>query len=235
MGNHRIQVFTSEGAFLRQWGSEGRGVGQFRHPLDIAVDGDGIAYVAGWGNNRIQVFAPEHPAPHPVHGLALNGSFEGTPDLVHWAYGGELPLTLVEAARHGRRAVRLGQPVPAAPQPYGKAWLRQTMYVRPEWQRPVLTFHYRLFVNDVVEHSDMIVWLSRIDGAWLADIVRDGYSGPRAPPPAHDMGWRGTEYDLSAHKGQHVRLIFENRNLHGNMSLGIWTLIDDVRVVDAGP
>jgi hypothetical protein len=36
-------------------------------------------------------------------------------------------------------------------------------------------------------------------------------------------------------RGQHVRLIFENRNLHDDLSLGIWTSVDDVRVVDAGP
>ena len=55
------------------------------------------------------------------------------------------------------------------------------------------------------------------------------------------MGWRTASYDLTAFKGQHVRLIFENRNLYGGNpdpeknSRGIWTLVDDVRVVDAGP
>jgi hypothetical protein len=49
------------------------------------------------------------------------------------------------------------------------------------------------------------------------------------------MGWRTASYDLSPFKGRHVRLIFENRNLHGNLSLGNWTILDDVRVVDAGP
>jgi hypothetical protein len=31
-----------------------------------------------------------------------------------------------------------------------------------------------------------------------------------------------------------VRVMFENRNLH-YISWGIWTIVDDVRVVDAGP
>jgi hypothetical protein len=79
------------------------------------------------------------------------------------------------------------------------------------------------------------MWLSRTNGGWLADVVRDGYVGLNAPPPAHDMGWRKAEFDLSAYKGQQVRLIFENRNLHHDLSLGIWTLVDDVRVVAAGP
>jgi hypothetical protein len=199
------------------------------------VDEDGTVYVADSVDGRIQVFAPEHPSPDPVHGLALNGSFEESPDLAPWAYGGGLPVTLVETALHGGRAVQLGEPVPAAPLPYGKAWLRQTIYVRPEWAQPVLSFHYRMFVNDSIDHSDLLVWLADADGVRLADVVRDGYPGPDAPPPGQDLGWRTTSYDLTALKGETVRLIFENRNLDGNASLGIWTLVDDVRVVDSGP
>ena len=76
-------------------------------------------------------------------------------------------------------------------------------------------------------------------GGRLAEILRDGFRSchdpPQAPPAGYDLGWRSGSYDLSAFKGQHVRLIFENRNLHHDLSLGIWTLVDDVRVVDAGP
>jgi len=234
-GNSRIQAFTAEGTFLRQWGSDGSEVGYFREPSGIAVDEGGAVYVADTGNDRIQVFAPDHPPPDPVHGLALNGSFEDTPDLTHWAYGGELPVTLVDVSHHGSHAVRLGAPTPAAPQSYGKAWLRQTMYIRPEWAQPVLSFDYRMYVNDVLDRSDLIVWLSDGDGLWLADVVCDGYPWPSAPPPGHDMGWRTASYDLNAFKGQTVQLIFENRNLNHDQSLGIWTFVDDVRVVDAGP
>jgi len=49
------------------------------------------------------------------------------------------------------------------------------------------------------------------------------------------MGWRTAEVDLRAYRGQNVRLIFENRNLEHDRSLGMWTLVDDVRLVDAGP
>ena len=34
--NDRIQVFTLDGDFLRMWGSEGDGPGQFNHPRGIA-------------------------------------------------------------------------------------------------------------------------------------------------------------------------------------------------------
>jgi len=54
--NHRIQVFDSNGAFLRQWGVQGDGDGQFNEPWGIAVDGDGNVYVADTWNHRIQKF-----------------------------------------------------------------------------------------------------------------------------------------------------------------------------------
>ena len=43
--------------FLRKWGSEGRGDGEFIHPLGLAIDGAANVYAAD--NNRIQVFDPE--------------------------------------------------------------------------------------------------------------------------------------------------------------------------------
>tara|TARA_Y100000780_G_scaffold20504_1_gene17399 strand:+ start:158 stop:709 length:552 start_codon:yes stop_codon:yes gene_type:complete len=36
--NHRVQVFDSNGRFLRKWGSEGSGDGQFNRPTGIAID-----------------------------------------------------------------------------------------------------------------------------------------------------------------------------------------------------
>ena len=101
----------------------------------------------------------------------------------------------------------------------------------------MLNFRYRMFGNGIMDYSDFYVWLSRSDGAWLADVLRDGYEDPKdyAPPPGHDMDWRTASFGLTPWKGQHVRLIFENRNLHDGISLGIWTQLDDVRVVDAGP
>lgn len=56
-GNHRVQVFAPDGEFLRQWGGEGDGQGQFREPWGIAVDQErGFVYVADTWNHRIQKF-----------------------------------------------------------------------------------------------------------------------------------------------------------------------------------
>jgi hypothetical protein len=54
--NHRIQKFTSTGAFLTKWGSFGIGDGEFNLPMGIAVDSSGNVYVTEYENNRIQKF-----------------------------------------------------------------------------------------------------------------------------------------------------------------------------------
>jgi hypothetical protein len=44
-GNARVDVFTPQGRFLRQFGSYGSGKGQFLRPFDLAVDNVGNVYV----------------------------------------------------------------------------------------------------------------------------------------------------------------------------------------------
>ena len=59
--NHRIQVRDPDGRWRVAGGkagggdgAEGSGTGQFRYPSDIAVDGNGVVWVADGGNHRIQ-------------------------------------------------------------------------------------------------------------------------------------------------------------------------------------
>ena len=44
-GNARVEVFTPEGRFVRQFGSLGRGNGQFLSPFELVVDKGGNVYV----------------------------------------------------------------------------------------------------------------------------------------------------------------------------------------------
>jgi hypothetical protein len=55
-GNARVLEYTSKGERVRQWGSAGNGPGQFRQPHGIAVDDQGILYVADRQNGRLQRF-----------------------------------------------------------------------------------------------------------------------------------------------------------------------------------
>ena len=54
--NHRIQVFTVDGVYLRQFGKKGKGEGELNEPVSIAIDSYNVVYVGEWKNNRISVF-----------------------------------------------------------------------------------------------------------------------------------------------------------------------------------
>ncbi len=53
--NHRINVFTTDGAFVRNMGSVGSDLGQFRFPYGMVEDQEGHLIVCEFGNNRVQM------------------------------------------------------------------------------------------------------------------------------------------------------------------------------------
>jgi DNA-binding beta-propeller fold protein YncE len=55
-GNARVLEYNAKGERVRQWGSPGTGPGQFNQPHGIAVDDQGIVYVADRNNARVQRF-----------------------------------------------------------------------------------------------------------------------------------------------------------------------------------
>ena len=62
--NHRIQVFTAEGQYLRQFGGEGSGDGEL-NPTGICIDREDVVYVTTWDKNQVSLFncdgAPVRP------------------------------------------------------------------------------------------------------------------------------------------------------------------------------
>jgi DNA-binding beta-propeller fold protein YncE len=54
--NDRIQVFSPEGVWLREWGGHGYEPGQFLKPRALVIDENDVLYVADSCNHRIQVF-----------------------------------------------------------------------------------------------------------------------------------------------------------------------------------
>ncbi|MDQ6664759.1 MAG: peptidyl-alpha-hydroxyglycine alpha-amidating lyase family protein [Acidobacteriota bacterium] len=55
-GNARVLEYSPDGKLIREWGSAGNGPGQFHQPHGIAVDSDGVVYVADRQNGRLQRF-----------------------------------------------------------------------------------------------------------------------------------------------------------------------------------
>lgn len=57
-GNSRVVHFSSGGAQLNAWGTQGSALGQFRNPHGVAVGAGGLVFVADTDNDRVQVFEP---------------------------------------------------------------------------------------------------------------------------------------------------------------------------------
>ena len=57
--NHRVQIFSSEGNFLRSFGKKGVMVGEFDNPQGITFHNNGNIFVADRYNHRIQIFSGE--------------------------------------------------------------------------------------------------------------------------------------------------------------------------------
>ena len=54
--NHRVQLYTSDGNYLRSFGRLGSKEGQFNKPTGLAFGKNGHIFVADSGNHRIQIF-----------------------------------------------------------------------------------------------------------------------------------------------------------------------------------
>lgn len=238
-GNHRIQIINQAEESIAIFGSPGSETAQFRDPISVVKMVDGDVYAVDQGNLRIQQFTLNPPPNDPYSGLIQNGGIEN--QLNQWTYWGdigEVPVSVSPTRVQGDYSMLLGEPVPQTEQGISKSWAYSNFYVDPSWARPMLTFNYKMHVNDNMHYSDFLVAVQYGVGlSHEATVIRDGYlpcTGNYAPRPGRDLGWRWGSYDLSAFKGQHVRIVFSNRNLWPD-SLGIWTNVDNVRVLDAGP
>ena len=57
--NHMVQIFDSDGKYLRSFGREGNNAGEFQYPRGITFHKNGNIFVADSDNNRIQTFSGE--------------------------------------------------------------------------------------------------------------------------------------------------------------------------------
>ena len=57
--NHRVQIFNSEGNYLRLLGRSATKEGEFKFPIGITYHNNGNIFVADNGNCRIQIFKGE--------------------------------------------------------------------------------------------------------------------------------------------------------------------------------
>jgi tripartite motif-containing protein 2/3 len=89
-GNHRVQIFDSEGNYKRQFGTEGKEAdGQLYYPTGLASDAHGNLLVMDW-TNRMQVFDPEGKHLCTRSDLGLDNSEKG----IAWSADGEIAVAV---------------------------------------------------------------------------------------------------------------------------------------------
>lgn len=148
-GNHRIQVFNSDGTPATSWGSFGSEPGQFNEPWGIAVD-DQFVYVADTWNHRIQKFTldgelmgvfGQSGSPAPDSGDEGLGLFFG-PRSITLIEGNQLLVTdtgnhrmqlldrdgnfLRQIGQFGNQLGQFNEPVGIATAPDGSVYLADT-------------------------------------------------------------------------------------------------------------
>jgi len=55
--NHRVAIYSADGAYLSQWGVMGSGEGEFNGPAGIAIDAEDNVYVVDQHNHRVQKYS----------------------------------------------------------------------------------------------------------------------------------------------------------------------------------
>jgi len=235
-GNRSDLAINSEGVlFISDWANKRI---QVISPFQKEIDPE-FGLVANGGFESTPEIKMDLGTPNQLSSTHLSTSTyllsSEIPALNEWTYGGSLPISISDHAQQGFNALQLGVPVDQDFQGIGDAWAYQVVYIRPEWYFPVLSFQYNVFTNDIVEYSDFLVEIQ--DGVGLnhlATVVRDGYQSETKeilPDPGTDLGWKTVTYDLSAFRGQTIRIAFSNRNLLPE-SKGVWSFLDDVKLTD---
>jgi RHS repeat-associated protein len=157
--DNRVQEFTSEGSFIRQFGSFGSENGQFSAAKGLATDAAGNVWVADTANNRVQELKPggEFLAKFGSEGTS-NGKFKSPTDLA-FDPEGELWVTdtgnsriqhfspegtyLAQFGATGPNAGQLSEPQALATDSKGNLWVADTGNDRVQaWTWPLNTTTY---------------------------------------------------------------------------------------------
>ncbi|MFP4394502.1 MAG: hypothetical protein ACLFTI_04480 [Anaerolineales bacterium] len=175
------------------------------------------------------------PTPTPTPKPLTNGGFESgnlsgwTPGWTETGGAGLAPQAVTSRRHSGSYAAVLGQE--NAPCETGKgglvgqSWIYQDIEV-PNSSSPQLSLYYRIFTYDKLNADEYDRFEVFIGGTLLG---RFGNTGQQGCPDVKDLNWQQFTYDLSAYRGQTIRLRLVNIT-HPDDWFGTWTYVDDVSV-----
>ena len=104
-GNHRVQVFDSNGTFLRSFGHKGVNAGEVKHPVGIAIDNGRNIFILEWDTTRVRMFSWEG------RNLGSFGSQEIVDNQLHHPWGLSLDSTgNVIVAGTGNQLIKIFTP-----------------------------------------------------------------------------------------------------------------------------
>jgi outer membrane protein assembly factor BamB len=112
--NHRVQVFTADGDFVRAIGELGSEPGQFTIPYDLGVDGDGNVYVTDDGAERITKLAPDG-SPLWIADATTDARLQGHAHTAAFDSAGRLVVTIDDTQTILRLDPSTGQVLEALP------------------------------------------------------------------------------------------------------------------------
>jgi hypothetical protein len=179
---------------------------------------------------------PPPPPQQPVE----NGQFE-LGGFTHWTVGGDeaglTPRVVTSEHYGGSYAALLGQENAPCQTGQGglvgQSWIYQDITV-PDSGSPKLLLYYRVLSYDKLNADDYDRFEIYIDGALLG---RFGNTNPgnhgsgRCTAPIDDTDWQQFTYDLTAYRGQTIRLRLVNIT-HPDDWYGTWAYVDDVQLTD---
>lgn len=111
-GNERVQVFASDGTFLRTFGGYGDAPGKLIEPVGIAIGADGNVWVADSGNARISVFTPDGT---PVTQIAMPAWESQVVPRNYLRIGPDGAMYATSPSAGTVEVIRSGQPVTVIP------------------------------------------------------------------------------------------------------------------------
>ncbi len=206
-GNHRIQKFSSDGVFLRQWKPVGHNA--LKNPQGIALSQNNLV-IADTGNHRVLIFHPENGL---IQEIGSEGGGEGqftNPEGVVAAANGD--LYVADTGNH-----RIQQF--AANGDFIRQWGRQGDGMG-EFNRPggINLFNNQLIVADTNNHR---IQLFDLNGQFVKAGGKAGdEKGNFNNPSAIAIDLRGGFYiaDTGNHRIQ--QFVFDNQELRANRVWG---------------